>query len=329
MKYNKFAFDMDGTLVDSHFKLNEGVVNFFYNILTKVDNPKILINSGNSVENALHAFYLIKAELNKKYGSEVADKFKISISGFAGSVVIDENGHTIWNKGISISNYNIINQIISGIDENSFIIARTKEGLAYNKPNLVSKDRVIVELIKMLYNLMGPGNDKTIGLSEQDFIKLFEEKKVRSLEILSLNKMLNKEITRVLSSALNGKLTVSGGMCVQVSCGSKLQSIKQIFGDDLQNVVYVGDGYNDIPPLSMCGKTFALGQKVKVLESADFAVRDFNDINNSIFFDADLSEVSSSIIKNAKKIEEEKKSKMEKGRVIYNIDKIKSKIKSK
>ena len=118
------------------------------------------------------------------------------------------------------------------------------------------------------------------------------------------------------------ELSVSPGFTVQVSVDSKLSAVKALYGEDLSNVVYVGDGYNDVASLMSCGTTFAVGNKPKVLKCADYALNTIADMGAVLFDGIDYSQISKTVIQEAELKAQEKQQKKEMGRIKYAVSKL-------
>ncbi|MBQ8749752.1 MAG: HAD hydrolase family protein [Clostridia bacterium] len=328
----KFAFDVDGTLVDDHFKLNKGVVEFIYHILKndEINDTKsqFMICTGASYAKANKVIKMINEEIAEKFDGKVAE-FKPDITCYGGSLVV-KDGQIIRDRRIDRNHFNEIASIVRRIDENAIILLNMEDGMHFIKPKTISKDKVKIKVLQLLQSTKGEGGFTTIGEEKGDYHWLINKNDVYSLEILSLSSTKNKQITKELSELVVG-VTISAGTTIQVSNGSKLKAIKSCMGKDTSNLLYVGDGYNDIPAMQEAGISFALGNKVKVLESADFAVEDFDDIYNA-FNNNDYSLIknkSESVLKGAKEAEEKKRAKKERGTINNAIYSVKEKLHSK
>ncbi|MBQ8749750.1 MAG: HAD family phosphatase [Clostridia bacterium] len=327
---NKFAFDVDGTLVDDHFKLNKGVYAFIYEMLLK-EKCQFMICTGSSYNKASKVVSMIKDEIvqNYKNGVEVAKQFQPSIACYGGSVIV-KNNRIVRDKRIERVDFDKIEKIVNQIDEKAIILLNKEDGMHYIEPKMISKDNLKIKFLQLLQATKGEGGFNTIGESAEDYYKLIDNNEIGSLEILSLSSSKNKAITKALSESI-ADLTISAGTTIQVSNGSKLEAIKTCLGENVKKVLYVGDGYNDIPAMQEAGISFALGKKVKVLESADFAVENFENITVA-FVDSDYKFItykSEVVLNEAKEAEEKKRAKKENSTIKNAISKVKGSFSSK
>ena len=165
------------------------------------------------------------------------------------------------------------------------------------------------------------GDFKTESLNDAEFNQQINSNSVYTLDILSLSSDLNKKITATLIEKYP-ELSVSPGFTVQVSVDSKLSAVKAMYGEDLSNVVYVGDGYNDVASLMSCGTTFAVGNKPKVLKSANCALNTIADMGSVLFDGIDYSQISKTVIQEAELKAQEKQQKKEMSRIKYAVSKL-------
>ena len=163
MDFNKFAFDLDGTLVDGHFKLKKGVDKLFYNILTnsKDSTPQILICTGTSLKKALTAVEMIEKELSKNF--DYHKKLDITYALYAGSLIY-RNGEYLESHNVGFEQFEKIKEISKSIDENTVIFVSTGQGMFYEKPKTISKDNAKMQAIKLLQASKGQGGfDKKVN----------------------------------------------------------------------------------------------------------------------------------------------------------------------
>lgn len=319
---NKFAFDLDGTLVDKKGKLVNGVVELFNNTIKQNMYPKFLICTGNDVGAVKETVNEINNELKTKYNQE---PIKFAISACAGAVIIDEDGKQIRETSLSYDDFNNIFEKTKSIDPKAIVLFRDDKNLYYTAPKSLSKENLKILTLKIITKLKPIGDFKVVALDASKRDALLKANKIRSLEILTLSSEKNKIITGALSKEFKD-LTVSPGFTIQVSDGSKLDSIREVFGDNLEEVMYMGDGYNDIIPMKSCKISFAVGKKSKVLQSATIALQEFGDVNKVLFEQVDYSEKSKQVIENAKKQEALKAEKKEMGRIKYATKKLSNKL---
>lgn len=326
MKYSNYAFDLDGTLIDGKGNLKDGVLELFKNIITKVDNPKVAICTGNSVQVALNALDKIKDGLKEKYNLGF-NGVRVAVSGFGGGVVIDD-GNVINNKGIMATKFHEIRELVNIIDKDAYIFLNTKNGVYFvcDKPSF--KLQLMEQLLKLREKISPKLDIQLHEIDKYEYYKLIENKKVRSLGILSLNKGMNNAIFKLLSKDLKNLTVCRDDRHIEIFNGSKTESLRMVFGNDLSNVVYIGDGLNDMKAMRSCGLSFALGNNVQVLGCADYPIESLKDANNIVFdslFNDKEEQIKSDkvrsqkILRDAQDANLKKLEKKERGQVHYAV----------
>lgn len=285
----KFSFDLDGTLINCKGELNLGVPEFFYEILTTIKNPKICISTANNKQYAQN----VVNSINEKLINELSlNKDKIlnpEFVTFNGAQIFTSDGELIKSDPISKSQYENIENIASFIDKNALLLAKTDIGLIYKNPGFSVRKSIIINAIKCFAPHINLEKTNIFKLSEDKFNQALNDSKVFAIEILSLNHNLKNQIFKILSGNVQD-LSVSYDGTIALNKGSKLQSISH--DTNLDNIIHMGDGYEDIPLLKSCGLSYAFGDKVDVLKSAKFAVDNFYDIRDSFFGRIDYSQAS-------------------------------------
>lgn len=305
-KYNKFAFDFDGTLVDANLQPKDGVVDMFYDILTKVENPKILICTGSGLKEVAIFLNKLFAKLEEKQLNEDEAEFlafekpNIDIACFGGAFIIKNNGkgEIVWNKKISVEQYNQVRQIINSFDKSSLIILQTMEGLFYNEPKKV-KNKIKVAVLKSIKSLIGYSGINVTSLNSEQYNKKVKDSEVYSLNIITSEIEDNGKLMQKMQEA-NVGADLSINTSIQIRNGSKLNAIKRAFNiENGEGLVYVGDGLNDILAMKFASLSLAVGNNVKVLTTANYALESIADASDIMFTEADYSKISCKVIQNA------------------------------
>lgn len=314
IKYDKFAFDLDGTLIDNNFKIKDGVVDMFYDILTKVENPKIMICTGNGLREVASFLNKLYAELQKRqqdYNDAEFFEFKkpsIDIACYGGAFVIKDNakGEVVWNKKITMEQFEKIRQVTNAFDKDAFIILQTMDGLFYCVPKDV-KNKVKVMALKSIKSFIGFKGISVSVLSEEKYNQKLKNNEVYSLNILNGHIVDKCELKEKLQENCVG-VDCSINTSIQMRNGDKLNAIKNAFNiESGEGLVYVGDGLNDISPMKFAELSLAVGDNVKVLTSAKFALESIADASDLMFTGVDYSDVSRKVIENAMRKNKEKK----------------------
>ena len=294
MLIKKFAFDLDGTLVNGNGEVCKGVTYFFFSLLSNIKNPNITICTGNNKGATDEIVDAINRKLKENYDISDENLLKPEIITFGGAQIFDKDGNLIKSSPLTKDNFLQIEKIVRAIDKKAILFANTESGLIYRQPKLISTKNIIVNLIKSLTPVIGLGKHKISQVSQEEFMSKLDKGEIFSLEILSVNSKLKKEIFNNLNNIIKD-LDFSRGATIEVCNGKKVKAISH--NTQLENIMFVGDGYNDISCLKGCGISFALGKKLEVLNSAKYAVDDFTDIYKAIFCNEDLTEFSKTKIK--------------------------------
>ena len=270
-----FAFDMDGTLVDSKGRILEGVVDNFQAILRDVPDAKISIVTA-STPNIINVFV---DNVNKEFRERgIEFKFKPYIASCLGARIEDPDGKLLFNKTLKPSLVKDIANRINIVEENKFLLYVVKDSNYYNLDVLNSKEKVLMPILKIKQAQKGYAKFEAFASNTDELEKIVNNNEILGLYILGLSSDSVKEIHNALKTIdLQGSY-VDKGSVVKVTNSNKLNAIKFIYGDDLSKVVYIGDGRNDIEALKACGNSIAVGTNVEVLKSAQFPIIQIKDV---------------------------------------------------
>lgn len=308
LDFKKYAFDLDGTLVDGKGELNKGVVNFFYNLLTRVNNPKITICSGNNKKSIEKAVEKINngLKLRNLSGQRLLRPEMVT---FGGAQIIEPDGNFVKSQSITPSQFRKVNEIINIIDKNAIIFGNSQKGLVYKEPKPISKKNAMIKILKTIAPFVGLGKYTFTKLDDKSFSDMIKNGEIYSLEILEPDSYTRKVIYSNLADCFRD-LNFTYGTTIQAGNGSKKEAAFRDVKEE--DVCYVGDGNNDIPVMRSAGLSFALGKKLKVLKSATYAVEDFDNISDVVFkgmnytllSELKIREIQDKVIKKYKKEEQ-------------------------
>ncbi len=315
MDYKKFAFDLDGTIIDKKGNIRAGFINLIQKIMTTVENPQIVICTGNNNKYAENIIKKINESLIENFGDD-AKKIVPTIISFGGAQITYINGFYL-REPLSLELVQKIEYYSKLVDKKAVILINTQDGYHYKQPNLLSKDRATMGVLKLAMPLLGASDFQVSALKDEDYEKCIENKKVLSMEILSLDFGKKQLLLKTLQDQIP-ECSFSNGTTIQVSPISKCKTLETVC-NNLEEVVYFGDGYNDINLLEKCGLSFAFGDKTQVLYSADYAIKDFDDANNYLFNNLPLTEISQETRKYAEINETKKLEKRKQGRIKYTL----------
>lgn len=252
-----YAFDIEGTLYKGGH-LRDGVDKLFQEI-SKTGKPIMFVSGMNEAE-ITRVVAQIENEAN-------IDLSKATISYNAGAVIRGQDGKYIAKNYLSDIDIAHIENIVENHSDSAIIVRRSKdnnyrfaiteaEGLAPKAKKLATQ--VIVKLLEIM---------KVVELDSQIATRnqMCALKDVGSLEIVALPNIV-KELAKKLASELP-HLTINAGASLQISTKNKMYAIQKVFGEDLKDIMYFGDGINDLECLRNCGYAVAANsKKVQVLD---------------------------------------------------------------
>ncbi len=276
--FKNFIFDIDGTLMQENGDINPYVYDLFRNILSQKNNPQIIFNTSASIPRIKHLISNIK--------KEVGD-FKPIISTFAGSLIFNKEDFPIYSQTIEYDMIKFIEKTAKSIDKNSILFCRTRDENLFVKPKFLSKKKAIVAFLRLNQLFKSKKAETARSITEEEFENYMKGNNFYEVEVLSLNKNKNKEITKKLTTelALNFPYgSVSGGKLIHISGSSKLDAVNLLLNaEGIEKSVYFGDSYNDIDCLETIPTSFAVGENVKALKAGTYAYKDLSLANKLLY----------------------------------------------
>lgn len=277
MEKRFFAFDVDGTLITSQGKVQPFVAELFQSIYKKYDDPTVMFVSGADVQKIKDSIKLIETQA----GLKIKNPYIIALTG----AVILKPDNTLFCAP-TFMDENICNEmeeITYTCEKYAYIAYATDEGnffVDYRKEQQDNHWLSAEEVVEVAYKL---ARFSIQPIEKAKLLDLQKNHKVRSAWILIADKEKNLQVYENLLKWTKNydDLNISGGFDMCVGFSSKLQAIRKVCGSDLENLVYFGDGENDLELLAL-GKmglikgSVGVGSKVEVLKSADLAVPYFN-----------------------------------------------------
>ena len=311
-KVNRFAFDLDGTLIDKRFNLNEGVADFFYCVFKNVENPQFIVCTGSPVYRVRAFKALLEQTIQEKYGEKI--DFNLLMGAYGGSVVYDIDGKIVKKEFVDFDTFKQIEKVVHDIDKDAAVLINNRKIYYKELDQKLNKNVVVLNGVKLIHKARGKGGFISRAVNEDEYYQMVKDKHAYSLEILSLSHECREKIVEAIKEKVSN-VNVFYGSTVQVCTHSKLDAINLLF-NDANNLLYAGDGYNDIECMGVSTISFALGKSVDVLTSANYAVKNFNDVCDIVFNGVDFENRSKQNILDAvneqKKKQEKKELKIEK-----------------
>lgn len=283
-KNANFVFDMDGTLIDKKGQIKPGVADFFVDIITKGENATITIATGSRPDQVKRTYTRICRWIARKYPMEVVkeciDKIKnANYISYAGSL-IKEGGKPAKKYFLPSDFCYEVQDFVRQVDPDALIIARTPDG----DVNVVHNKRKIKYFHNVVKYVSSQYGVESKDIPAEKFNQYMKDGLIYSFEIVGLAN--HKKLYDKLCQNFNrDDISMTCGVAVEISSKGKLKAMEELFEGNLNNVIYFGDGPNDLVPFQNVGCSFGVGKNFDVLKSATFAIADYSEASNYIFGD--------------------------------------------
>ena len=279
MKAYNFVFDMDGTLIDHEQKLKEGVVEMFQTIADNSPNATFTIASGARFKQILKRVNNINARVNDR---------QINFNIISKTVAIIYQNDKIEKNHLDSSLIEQIFNIIKKYDENFIVLFRGTEEDYYLKQENPEFDKIVKKHANIAKNFGIIAIEKTLN----ELSELIKNQDVLSLEIVP-SKNKNKVFEAIYEFCINNKLNSSNApFAIEISKLGKINAMAKIFNKkneqgeivaDFDNVVYMGDGANDVEAFKVVGISFGIGDDLDVIKHATFAIENYKQATDFLF----------------------------------------------
>ena len=279
MKAYNFVFDMDGTLIDHEQKLKEGVVEMFQTIADNSPNATFTIASGARFNQILKTVNNINAGLKDR-------QINFNIISNTGAIIYQND--KIEKNHLDSSLIEQIFNIIKKYDENFIVLFRGTEEDYYLKQDNPEIDKIVKKNAEMAKNFGIIAIEKTFN----ELSELIKNQDVLSLEIVP-SKNKNKIFEEIYEFCINNKLNSSNApFAIEISKLGKINAMAKIFNKkneqgeivaDFDNVVYMGDGANDVEAFKVVGISFGIGDDLDVVKHSTFAIENYKQATDFLF----------------------------------------------
>ncbi len=282
MEKMTLAFDIEGTLLDKEGKLYPQVLDIF----RKADLSKtnfIFITGAN---------YRIALNTVKQINDNLSMEIKPWIVANCGAQIYDCDNHLLVNKSLEKETVkNIVDTAIKADNKSIFMYATKDENFIESQVNGFAsknenadknaKDSTLINKINVNNIAVGvfKRHDEKKGacsmnLKEIQGVRsgrniddvLTEIGDVNQLYVISLNKNKRKSIIDNLQALLGQDGTVYPGKYIEIPASTKFKALQWIVenGKDMpksvEDVVYFGEGLNDVECLQKCKVSVARGE---------------------------------------------------------------------
>ena len=275
-KKHVIACDIDGTLMNKNGKLDSDVLDLF----KKHDpaNTKSILTTGGSYKSALFALQ----EINK----HLVQPIKPYITTSCGSQIYSPEGELIKDYCFKSDDIYNFNQTLKENDKYSMIMyVSDNKYFIQNQDKIFDENKVrglINALLLYVFKRKEAKKGDASGVNflscndldtiekVQNFIK---QNGIHAIYVAptSLSSEQKSALKKGLKSVAN-KYATYDGMILTIFARSKKDAIKDIleiekdnpeYVNNLQEVVYLGDGVNDVELLNECNLSVARGEKAK------------------------------------------------------------------
>ena len=241
-KYKAFMLDIDGTVIkyDYNSLPSQSVVNTIKKAQSEIQICLVTGRSSSSIEHILK-----KLELNKGY----------AVINNGANVINIKTGKILYDKPIETQD---IKKIIKILNE-------------YNIPFYIKQNHNTMGLVEGYYlEKAAPKKGYMFYTDDTHNPKIVEDiiKKLSIIPTISVHKSQHKQKGKYGVNITNAEATKLHGISI----------VKTLLKVSTDEIIGIGDGYNDFPLLLACGLKIAMGNAVPELkEIADYIAPDVNE----------------------------------------------------
>jgi len=284
--------DIDETLINKKGELDPAV----YDIFTKadLDRTQFILMTGNSADTANDCVAKINAILPE------GKTIKPWISTSCGSIIINPNGEVVKQSNLEKTFMKGVSYLAEREDPKSIIMLRSGNKNYIDKQKSLSINGILMYLYKYKEAKKGTAGLQftDIDKSKRDYI--INSQEVQNMFVVSLSKKhkakIDKEIQRFASQyyAPNHiQYPVYPGFATQTPAMSKENALQLILKfdptlcDDITDVIYFGDGTNDVECLKQCKYSIARGENAKpaAIQAAKYHYTNLSTVAEALYSD--------------------------------------------
>lgn len=277
------AFDIDGTLVDGEKNIQPGVLSLFKD--ERIKNCVVLFLTGNTITTVNR----VKADLSVLVNNK--NTVNSYFTTLCGSIIYDKHNNIVLERFLCRKRLKFLLEEAIKIDPDCLFMFMNKNQQVFNhitKPKIRKILEEKLDFVNMDRNEM--------KFDDEDFITLLPK-----LPRIYLTNIFSAKHANEIYEALAPFAQDAGyhiycepfkGM-IQISANSKLRALKymtaklkhdKVFDGNLSDVIYFGDGANDIECLKACGFSVARGTDLEndVVENSDLYTEDLSPHLNTL-----------------------------------------------
>lgn len=279
------AFDIEGTLLDKKGILQPEV----YEIFKKADlsNTNFVFLTGGS--------YSIAVETVKQINDIIDGEFMPWIVSNGGSQIYAPSGNLIFDSSLDNDVITDAVKTAKEIDSGAVFMYATTD-TNYVEVQQKTFNKIAMDLYKRkdakkgcsAMNLVDVEGVAT-GRSLEDVLSEIGE--VKELYAVSLSGSKREKLLSALENILAGRNSVYGGKYMAIPARNKLSALQYLVSSessmpkDVTDVVYFGDGLNDVECLQACSVSIARGEQAckEAKEVAKFRVNDLSHFADALY----------------------------------------------
>ena len=277
------AFDVDGTLSDVYSNIQPGVQPVFLD--NRVLKNKIIFATGNTITtiNTMRQNLLkLNPKLNKCFSYSAC---------LGGSIIYDNLDNIVFQKFLCRKKLVKYLDRCVKLDPQCFFMFMLEDRQVFAHTNDEFKSYIVSKFGKM--NM----DQNEMSFNDEDYHTFLKKlPRIYTVNIFSVNnfmQMYNDLLADVKQAKYFTYIDFRWNM-VQISSGNKYNAVRymvkklkeqNLYNKDIKDVVYFGDGENDIDCLKMCNFSIARGSDLpqKVVDAATVYAEDVTPYLNKIF----------------------------------------------
>lgn len=280
---NLLAFDVDGTLSDVYSNIQPGIKPVFWD--NRILKSNIIFATGNTIttiKTMRQNLLKLNPKLNKNFTYSAC---------LGGSIIYDKQDNIVFQKFLCRKKLvKYLDKCIK-IDPGCFFMFMLEDRQVFAHTTNEIKSYIISKFGKM--NM----DENEISFNDEEYHTLLKKlPRIYSVNIFSYNHYLDfyNELSPEVKAAKYFAYIDYRWNMVQIASGNKLNAVKymakklkeeNLFNKNAKDMVYFGDGENDIPCLKMCNFSIARGSDLpqKVVDAATVYTEDVTPYLNQIF----------------------------------------------
>lgn len=276
------ALDIDGTLIDKNGKLDPRVLGIFKN--ADLSKTKFILTTGGTIKSARFALSQINKALNLNENNQI----KAYMCTNCGAEIFNPDGKLVYSTALSLAqSYALINtvrlkdkgSVIVYVANDVYYIEDQSDLKLSNQARFIKND-FLMWMYKKKEGKAKKGDagldfGQTKKLNYFKDIKTFVKENGKISSIMVAPTCSSKDKKQAIYQSLKenaGDLSVYSGFAIAIPASTKKRAIEFVLKSEIMNteyvnnikqVVYLGDGTNDIEMLQTANVSVARGEKAK------------------------------------------------------------------